>query len=525
MYLRYLYPIYVYLGRSKEIILYIFTLLFNGKKDDMENRINSIWLKELFSKSGDVVIRPIKINQNNLTVHLFCVDGLINQALFDDAVFRSLKFDPYLVHCNTERQMMDYLQEGGAYHVFTKEETDYQLLIKYVLSGMVALIFNSEEKAIVYDIRMFEKRSIQEPSEENVMKGSKESFIEVMRMNTALIRRRIRSEHLVVETLTVGKISKTDIALIYISNIADISTVNKIRDIINGIDIDNISTPAFIEEFLVENKHSIFPQIMYTQRPDRVSANLSDGRVALVVDGIPFAYLLPCQLPMLMQSPDDYANHFLVGSSLRIIRYLSMIMTIFLPAFYIAATTYQSQMLPVQLALSTQAAKQNVPFSSAAEVLGLLISFEILIEAGLRLPKAVGTAMSILGGLVVGQSAVAANLISPAVVVIVALAGISGFIMPNQDLSSGIRLTRFALAILAAVGGFLGLTIGLIVLITHLCSLNNYGTAYISPFVDVEESNVKDTLFRFPIKYFKKRPDDIAPNNKTKQGDGKDRAK
>lgn len=487
----------------------------------MENRINSTGIKALFSNSSDIVIRPVKINQNDIIVHLFCVDGLINQDLFDDAVFKSLKFDPYLANCKTERQMMDYLLEGGAYHVFTKEEKDYDLLIKYVLSGMVALIFDSEEKAIVYDIRKFEKRSIQEPTEENVIKGSKESFIEVMRINTALIRRRIRSEYLVVEKLSAGKISKTDMSLLYISNVADINTVNKIKEIINNIDIDNISTPAFIEEYLIENKHSIFPQVMYTQRPDRVSANLSDGRAALVVDGIPFVYMLPCQLPMLMQSPDDYANHFLIGSSLRIIRYISMIITLFLPAFYIAATTYQSQMLPVQLALSTQAAKLNVPFSSASEVLGLLISFEILIEAGLRLPKAVGTAMSILGGLVVGQAAVSANLVSPAVVVIVSLAGIAGFMMPNQDLSSGIRLIRFLLAILAAFAGFFGLVIGLIILITHLCSLNNYGTAYISPFVDVEERNIKDTIFRFPIKYFKERPADLVTDNKIKQRDGK----
>lgn len=484
--------------------------------------INSTNIKELFSKSGDVTVRPIKINQNNIIVHLFCVDGLINQSLFDEAVFRSLKFDPYLERCLTEKELMDYLLEGGAYHVFTSEETDYDMLLKSVLSGMVALIFDEEKKAIVYDIRSFEKRSIQEPTDENVMKGSKESFIEVMRMNTALIRRRIRSEYLVIEQMAVGRVSKTDIALIYVSNIADINTVNKIREIINNIDIDNLSTPAFIEEFLVENNHSLFPQIMYTQRPDRVSANLSDGRIGLLVDGIPFAYLLPCQLPMLMQTPDDYANHFLIGSSLRIIRYISMIVTLFLPAFYIAATTYQSQMLPVQLALSTQAAKQNVPFSSASEVLGLLISFEILIEAGLRLPKAVGTTMSILGGLVVGQSAVSANLVSPAVVVIVSLAGIAGFIMPNQDLSSGIRLSRFLLAILASFAGFFGLAIGLILIITHLCSLDNYNTAYMSPFVDVEDRNIIDTLFRFPTRYFKKRPDDLVPENRTKRKDRKE---
>lgn len=486
----------------------------------MAGRINSSSIKELFSDSTDIVIRPIKINQNNITVYIFGVDGLINQELFDQAVLKSLKFDSYLSQCITERQMMDYLLEGGAYDIFTNEEADFDLLIKSVLSGMGALIFDKEEKAIVYDLRKFDKRSIQEPTEENVMKGSKESFIESMRSNTALIRRRIRSEKLVVEKVTIGRLSKTDVSILYIRDIANPATVSKIRDILNGIDIDNLSTPAFMEEFLVENKFSIFPQIMYTQRPDRVSANLSDGRIALVVDGIPFAYLLPCQLPMLMQSPDDYANHFLIGSSLRIIRYISMIVTLFLPAFYIAATTYQSQMLPVQLALATQAAKKNVPFSSASEVLGLLISFEILIEAGLRLPQAVGTAMSILGGIVVGQAAVAANLISPAVVVIVSLAGISGFVMPNQDLSSGIRLSRFILAILAAFGGFFGLAVGIIILITHLCSLDNYGTAYLSPFVDVEERNIKDTFFRFPIKYFKKRPEDIAYINKIKQSDG-----
>jgi len=483
----------------------------------MDITINSQVIKELFSKSSDVLVRPIKINQNDITFHIFCVDGLINTELVDIAILQTLILDPHLSECRTERKVMDYLLDGGAYHVFAIEEADYNLVLKYVLSGMVAFLFDEEQKAIVYDVRMFEKRSIQEPAEEGVMKGAKDAFIEVMRMNTALIRRRIRSEYLVVEALSAGKISKTDFALVYISNIANLDTVKKIRDIINNINIDNISTPAFIEEYLVENKKSIFPQIMYTQRPDRVSANLSDGRIALVVDGMPFVYLLPCQLPMLMQTPEDYANHFYIGSFLRIIRYVSMIITLFLPAFYIAATTYQNQMLPVKLALSIQQAKLKVPFSSSTEVLVLLIAFEILIEAGLRLPKTVGTAMSILGGLVIGQSAVSANLLSPAVVVIVSIAGISGFIMPNQDLSSGIRLSRFLLAILASIGGFFGLVVGLIIFITHLCSLDNYGVAYMSPFVDVEAGNHKDTLFRFPIKYFRKRPNKIVPENREKQ--------
>ncbi len=483
----------------------------------MEQVINSQVIKELFSKSGDVLIRPIKINQNGITFHLFCVDGLISSQIVDEAILQTLVLDQYIGQYKTERAVMDYLMSGGAYHAFTQEESDYQLLLKYVMSGMAAFIFDGEKKAIVYDIRTFEKRSISEPTEENVIKGAKDAFVEVLRVNTALIRRRIRSEYLVMESLSVGKVSKTDLALCYISNIANMDTVNKIREKIQAINIDNIPTPAFIEEYLIENPKSLFPQIMYTQRPDRISANLSDGRIALVVDGLPFVYLLPCQLAMLMQSPEDYANHYFVGSALRVLRYLAMVVTLFLPAFYIAATTYQNQMLPVQLALSTQAAKQNVPFSSSTEVLGLLLSFEILIEAGLRLPKTVGTAMSILGGIIVGQAAVSANIVSPLVVVIVSLAGIAGFIMPNQDLSSGIRVIRFVFAVLAAIGGFLGLAVGVIVLITHLCSMDNYGLAYMSPFVDIDESNHKDTLFRFPIRYFRKRTQKLSPENHIKQ--------
>lgn len=483
----------------------------------MEKRINSQLIKELFSKSSDILVRPVTINQNGITFHLFCVDGLVDAELLDNAILTPLLFDPFIGEYKTEGQVIDYLKNRGSYETFTSIETDYDKLIKAVLSGNAAFIFDAENKALVFDIKKFDKRSISEPNEEGTIKGAKDSFIEVMRSNTALIRRRIRSEYLVCEHMVVGRVSKTDVVLCYISNIANMDTVNKIRNIISSIEIDNIPTSAFIEEHLNPNKKSLFPQIMYTQRPDRVSSNLSDGRIAVIVDGVPFVFILPCQLVMLMQSPEDYANHFIVGSSLRVLRYISLIVTLFLPGFYIAATTYQNQMLPVKLALSTQAAKANVPFSSATEVLGLLLSFEILIEAGLRLPKAVGTAMSILGGIVVGQSAVSANIVSPLVVVIVSLAGIAGFVVPNQDLSNGIRVIRFIFSLLAAVSGFFGLTVGIIILLIHLCSLDNYGVAYLSPFVDVDESNNKDTFFRFPTNYFKKRPQKIAPENNIKQ--------
>lgn len=485
----------------------------------MEPAIHSETLKQLFSKSTDVLVRPLVIKgQAHLKVHLFCVDGLINSQILDTAILRPLATDAESKKCTTEEELSSYLlQNCGAYHAFAKEETSYDKMITFVMSGMVALIFDGLEKAVIFDVRTFDKRSIQEPSEESTMKGSKDSFIEVLRTNSALIRRRIRSPYLVVEQMYVGRLSKTDVALVYLSNLCDIKLVNYLRQKIKDIEIDNISAASFVEEFIRSNPGSLLPQVMYTQRPDRCCSNLTDGRIALIIDGIPYVYLFPCQLVMLMQSPEDYSEHFIVSSALRTLRYFCMVLSLLLPAFYICITAFHNQLLPAQMLLSIQEAKQNVPFSSPLEVLGLLFAFELLIEAGLRLPKTVGQAMSVVGGLVVGQAAVSANLLSPVVVIVIALTGVSGFAVPNQDLAVAIRISRFALALLASFSGMLGFLFGIIFIITHLCGLESFGIAFLSPFVDAKSSYLQDTFFRFPVKYFKFRPDNLALHNHRKQ--------
>lgn len=483
----------------------------------MQKVIESKYLKDLFAKSGDVLVREIMTARYRVPVHIFCVDGLVNSAIFDQTILRPFADNERVKECKNQRELYDSLFTGMAYHGFATKVTDMDVLIQGVMSGMAGVIFDDLHEAILFDVRGFDKRSISEPSEEGVMKGAKDSFIEVLRTNTALIRRRIRSRYLVIEQMTVGRVNRADVAIAYLSNIVDMDNVEKLKKAIKKIDIDNTPTPAFIEEFIINNTKSLFPQVMYTQRPDRCSSNLTDGRVVLIIDGIPFVYILPCQLPILMQSPEDYAENFMIGSCLRVVRYLALILTLILPGLYIAITTYQHQMLPIELALSIQKAKINVPFSSAVEVFGLLLSFEIIIEAGLRLPKTVGQAMSIVGGLVVGQAAVTANLISPAVVIVIAFTGIAGFTLPNQDLANAVRVIRFGIAILAAFGGFFGLMVGITLLITHLCSLDNYGVAYLSPFVDAEHKTHKDTLFRYPVRYFKFRPEGIAKQNHRKQ--------
>lgn len=485
----------------------------------MQNIIDSTVLTKLYSKSTDVLIRPIEITgPNSLTVSIFCVDGLVNSQVMDLTIIKPIGTEEGPKHCKNQMELANYLlNNGGGYHAFASFVTDFNQLNTMVMSGMCAVVLDDIQAAVVYDVRTFDKRSVSEPSEEGTMKGAKDSFIEVLRTNTALIRRRIRSPHLTVEQMYIGRLSRTDVALVYMNNICDLNLVDQIRKKLQSIDIDNICASSFIEEFITENKNSLMPQVMYTQRPDRCCSNLTDGRIVLVVDGIPFVYVLPCQFPMLLQSSEDYSESFLAGSTLRCLRYITLLVSLLLPAFYIAVTTFHVHLLPLPMLLSIQKAKVNVPFTSCIEVLGLLLSFEILIEAGLRLPKNIGSAMSIVGGLVVGQAAVAANIISPVVVIIVALAGISGFTVPNQDLSIALRISRFALALLASFAGFYGLMIGFLFIVTHLCSLDNFGVPYMAPFVETIKADLQDTLLRYPVEDFKYRPEGIAPQNQRKQ--------
>ena len=244
----------------------------------MEKKIQSDIIKELFSKSTDVLIRPIQIKgPNNLTVHIFAVDGLVSSQVLDLTILKPLGIGTQVKECETEGELFQYLlNDGGGYHAFASEVSDYEEMVTCVLSGMLAVIFDGLNKAILYDIRTFDKRSISEPTEEGVLKGAKDSFVETLRTNTALIRRRIRSENLVIEQLRVGRMSKTDVALIYITDVADMKVVDHLRRQLQNIDIDNIAAGSFIEEFIVSNKSSLFPQTMYTQRPDRCSSNLTD---------------------------------------------------------------------------------------------------------------------------------------------------------------------------------------------------------------------------------------------------------
>jgi len=265
--------------------------------------------------------------------------------------------------------------------------------------------------------------------------------------------------------------------------------------------VDNITTVGAFEEQIVDRKFSVFPQIKYTERPDRLCASIMEGRVGVIIDGFPTAYIVPSVFNMFFQSPEDYSENYFMGSAIRIIRYVCAVLTVVLPAFYISVSTFHQEMIPTELTISIIKSKEGVPINTFIEVILMLLAFEILMEAGARLPKTIGQTVSIVGGLIVGDAAINAKFVSPAVVVIVAISAVAGFVSPSQDLANSFRLCRFFLVIAASIAGLFGLTVGIIVIIYYLASIETFGLPYLIPFSSNEGKDLlKDTIIRRTVK-------------------------
>lgn len=318
--------------------------------------------------------------------------------------------------------------------------------------------------------------------------------------------------------MKIGQQTITPVAICYVDGIANPHLIKELTKRLEKIDIDGVLTTAAIEEYIIDDKSSTFPQIVYTERPDKFCSNLLEGRVGILIDGLPTAFIVPGVINQFMQAPEDYSRNFLVASMIDIIRYLSLIVTLFLPGFYISISTFHQEMIPTELALSIIASKEGVPFPTFIEVIVLLIAFEVLLEAGLRMPKPIGQAVSIVGALVVGQSAVEAKMVSPAVVIIAAVTLIAGFTIPNQDFSNAARLWRIIMTIFPSIAGLFGLALGLIGLLLHLATIETFGVAYLTPFAANEGNELaKDTIVRLPMWIMKKRPRSLRTINKKRQ--------
>ena len=479
--------------------------------------ISSTNVTKAFADCEEFVCKEVFVGGNHdILVYICYLEGLVSTEQVGEGIVRAIdNFE--LSHRGQERQLLDMLLHGSAYIPSAVHVTTLKELIDHIVDERCAIVFDNIQQAITFDVKSGIQRSIGEPKIEKTVKGSKDAFVESLRVNTMLLRRKLHTPDLKTVRHTVGVRSRTSVDVVYIAGLTNKDMVRNVTKRIQNIDIDGMLTTSNLEEYIVDNPKTPFPQMITTERADKFALNLLEGRVGILVDGIPLGFLVPGEIGQFFKVPEDNTNHFIVASSLTLIRYFAMAISLFLPALYVAISMYQQQMIPTQLMITIIDSKANVPITTALEVLGMMIAFELLQESGLRLPTPVGETIGIIGALIVGESAVSANVMSPIVVIVVALAGIAGYTMPNQDFAYAIRISRFLLVICALMGGMFGIGVGTCVLLYHLCSLESFGVPYMTPFCNGTRDQITSTVFRKPLASNKWRQDYLRPIDRRNQ--------
>jgi len=379
------------------------------------------------------------------------------------------------------------------------------------------LFIEGSDEALLLGTRGWEARSIEESSVESVLRGSKESFVESIRTNTAMIRRKLKAPNLKIKDLKVGSRSQTSVAVIYIDDIVNQEVLQYTLDKFKEIKIDGIFDSGYIEQFLESNTFSIFPQMQVTERPDKVCGNLLEGRIVVLVDGSPDALIFPVGFVQFMQSADDYYERFIFANIVRFIRYVGFFIATTFPAIYVAITTFHQDLLPADFVLDIAKSRIEVPFLPVVEALLMEGTIELLREASTRLPAKIGQTIGIVGALVIGDAAVRAGIISPIMVVVVAITAIGSYIFPHFSTSYSIRFIRLPMIVMAASFGAFGIVITWTWIIGHMCKLNSFGYPFLAPFAPINTDDMKDAILRVPLWGLKNRPSPASNKNKKRQ--------
>lgn len=466
-------------------------------------------LRTIFAGAADFQERKLTAGGAELTV--FFIDGLTSGSDIADFVLRPLR--EYL-QPGTPEELLRQAASGTVWCAVAEEVRTAGDAANKLVNGHCALCIAGCETAVCYEVKTGEKRSPSAPESENTVKGAKDAFTETIRTNTSLVRRHLRTPDLRLIQVTVGRRSLTNVTILYIEGLTDPTLVARMQARLQSIDIDGLIAPAAVEEYVTGSRKTAFPLLEYTERTDKLCQGLLAGRVGLLVDGLPLGYLAPVTLAKLMESQEDRAVDYISASCLRVLRYAALLIALLLPALYAAMAMFHQEMLPTKLLLAIIESKQDVPFPTILEVLGMLAAFELLQEAGLHLPQAIGTAVSIIGGLVVGTAAVDAKLVSPAALIVTASSGICGFTLPSRDLSDAVRIWRFALTILAGLAGLFGLTAGFLLLLIHLAGLTSLDVAYLAPF---SGAGAGHALLRERLCRQKYRDADLHPRDERNQ--------
>lgn len=463
--------------------------------------------EELFQDCDDIIRRPMRLGEETkIECFVAYIEVAVNNMILKDSVIGQTFFQ---MMNQTPEKIMEQADENGLGIADVKELKTMKEVTAALLAGNAILFIDGYDKALKISNKGYPGLGVQEAESEKVIRGSNEGFSDSVKVNAALIRKRVRDTRVKVKEKQLGVRSNTVVFLVYMDDLVDPEILAKIETKIESFEIDGVLDSGIIEQLTEESWRSPFPQFQTTERPDRAAMAILDGRIALLSDNSPVGLLLPTTYNCFLQTTDDYFNRWEIASFTRCMRYFAAFLALALPGLYLAVTTFHAQIIPTNLLLSFQAAREGVPFPAVIEMLIMELAFELLREAGIRLPGPMGNTIGIVGGLIVGQAAVEANLVSPIVVIIVAMTALCSFAIPNEEFATASRLIKFFLIIFCAFWGLYGFVLGMFVILFHLAQLESFGIPYLMPFSGADLNGYedeKDTLFRRPLFGLKKRP-------------------
>ncbi|MEH7344944.1 spore germination protein [Bacillus sp. JJ1532] len=461
-------------------------------------------IKETFIESSDFSFKTLYVKDSTIDI-LFFSSLVSNEKLTET-------FIPLLT------RLEGYLFQEYLHNIKRIQTKDFQIAVDMLLRGHIGILTATKDEIFLVSMTEPVQRSIEEPKSELIVRGAHEGFVERLNTNLHMIRTLINNRDLVVHLIELGTKTKTRTAIIYRNDIVNQEILTEVKRRLSymNIETDVIISPGFIEEFIEDDPFTVFPQILYTERPDRVGDNIMDGRIAIMTEGSPAALIVPVTFFSFYQSPDDYNSRWTTATFIRLLRMISFVIAITFPSIYIGVVSFHLEVLPNELIIPMQNAVEDIPYPPIIEAFIMELTIELIREAGIRLPTPISQTIGIVGGLVIGDAVVKAGIVSNIMIVVVAITAISSFVVPSNELSAAVRLLRFPLMLISATFGFIGLVFGFILILIKLCKQESFGVPYFYPVAPFRVNGLKDSFVRLPLWLMKNRPQDTMTNRQKK---------